>query len=255
MARPKKVGLDYFPFDTDTDQDDKMYMIKAEYGWEGFGIVVKLLCEVYREDGYFMEWDERKAKIFALKNVIDLDKLNGIMDVCLEEGLFNKKMYEEHQVLTSTGIQKRYMEATTRRTGINFNENYTLVDVNVYRNPAEPKKKKQHVAESTQIKEKEIKQEKSKKEDKIKYAEFVSMLEKEFNKLVKEHGETTTMKMIEKLDNYKGSTGKTYKSDYRAILSWVVEDFKNVNIGTHKKQNDIYKKDRDVESKVDGTLF
>ena len=28
------------------------------------------------------------------------------------------------------------------------------------------------------------------------------------------------------LDNYKGSSGKTYKSDYRAILSWVIEKIK-----------------------------
>ena len=29
--------------------------------------------------------------------------------------------------------------------------------------------------------------------------------------------------MITVLDNYKGQSGKTYKSDYRAILNWVVE--------------------------------
>jgi hypothetical protein len=29
--------------------------------------------------------------------------------------------------------------------------------------------------------------------------------------------------MIEVLDNYKGANGKKYKSDYRAILNWVVE--------------------------------
>lgn len=31
---------------------------------------------------------------------------------------------------------------------------------------------------------------------------------------------------VEVLDNYKGSTGKKYKSDYRAILSWVVDKYK-----------------------------
>jgi hypothetical protein len=29
--------------------------------------------------------------------------------------------------------------------------------------------------------------------------------------------------LVEILDNYKGSTGKKYKSDYRAILSWCVD--------------------------------
>lgn len=55
------------------------------------------------------------------------------------------------------------------------------------------------------------------------YAEFVSMTEDEYLKLTEKHGEILTRKMVDALDNYKGSTGKKYKSDYRAILSWVEE--------------------------------
>ncbi|MGG3873189.1 hypothetical protein [Brevibacillus laterosporus] len=58
---------------------------------------------------------------------------------------------------------------------------------------------------------------------KKKYAEFVSMTEVEYEKLVSKHGKALTEKMIEKLDNYKGANGKKYKSDYRAILNWVEE--------------------------------
>lgn len=58
---------------------------------------------------------------------------------------------------------------------------------------------------------------------KIKYAEFVSMTEEEYSKLTNQYGEEMTKKMIEVLDNYKGATGKRYKSDYRAILNWVVD--------------------------------
>lgn len=58
---------------------------------------------------------------------------------------------------------------------------------------------------------------------KIKYAEFVSMTEEEHQKLIDEHGEEKVKRMIEILDNYKGANGKKYKSDYRAILTWVVK--------------------------------
>lgn len=57
------------------------------------------------------------------------------------------------------------------------------------------------------------------------YAEFVSLEETEYNKLVVEHGEPAVKEMIRILDNYKGSTGKTYKNDYRAILNWVVNRY------------------------------
>jgi hypothetical protein len=62
-------------------------------------------------------------------------------------------------------------------------------------------------------------------EGKKKYAEFVSMTEKECQELVNKFGEVATREMIHILDNYKGSKGKTYKSDYRAILSWVVKRY------------------------------
>ncbi|MBR3422817.1 MAG: replisome organizer [Ruminococcus sp.] len=63
----------------------------------------------------------------------------------------------------------------------------------------------------------------TKKTDKIKYAEFVSMTEADHKKLLDKYGEPKVKRMIEVLDNYKGSKGKTYKDDYRAILSWVVD--------------------------------
>jgi len=62
---------------------------------------------------------------------------------------------------------------------------------------------------------------------KNKYAEFVTLYEEEYQKLVDEYGEAITKRMIEILDNYKGANGKKYKSDYRAILNWVVDRVKS----------------------------
>lgn len=59
--------------------------------------------------------------------------------------------------------------------------------------------------------------------EKKKYAEFVRMTEEEYEKLIEKYGMPFTVACIEELDNYKGAKGKTYKNDYRAILSWVVD--------------------------------
>jgi len=67
------------------------------------------------------------------------------------------------------------------------------------------------------------KEKKEKKENKYPYAEHVRMTKDEHQKLVEDYGEDATRKLIERLDNWKGSKGKTYKNDYRAILSWVVD--------------------------------
>jgi predicted phage replisome organizer len=65
---------------------------------------------------------------------------------------------------------------------------------------------------------------KNKKENKkIHITEFVSLTEEEQTKLIEEHGKDKFDRMITVLNTYKGASGKTYKSDYMAILNWVVK--------------------------------
>lgn len=66
------------------------------------------------------------------------------------------------------------------------------------------------------------KQEKSK----VEYAEHVHMTEEEYGKLVAEHGLDLVKKFIEKLNDSKGASGLTYKSDYYAIRKWVIKAVK-----------------------------
>lgn len=74
------------------------------------------------------------------------------------------------------------------------------------------------------VRSKELKNE---RKDKIQYAEFVQMTEQEYNTIVERFGQTTADQAIQTLDDYKGASGKKYASDYRAILSWVIDKLKN----------------------------
>lgn len=69
------------------------------------------------------------------------------------------------------------------------------------------------------------------------YAGTVLMTESEYNNLVERYTEEGARWMITKLDNYKAARGMVYKSDYRAILNWVVKEWqKELNA----KQNGNY---------------
>ena len=63
------------------------------------------------------------------------------------------------------------------------------------------------------------------------------MTEDEYEKLLDKFGKKAANEMIEILDNYKGSKGKTYKNDYRAILSWVVKRWKEEHPGVKDPKN------------------
>ena len=92
--------------------------------------------------------------------------------------------------------------------------------------------KNQNKGKENKVKENKIKEIKIK--EKIHFAEFVSMTNAEYEKLVSTYGKDFADQCIIILDNYKGSHGKNYKSDYRAILSWVVD---KANENNSKKQN------------------
>ena len=63
---------------------------------------------------------------------------------------------------------------------------------------------------------------KKRDKEKKKYRDYVSMTEDEYQKLLDTYGEEFTERCLDVLNAYKGSKGKTYKSDYLAILNWVV---------------------------------
>ena len=75
------------------------------------------------------------------------------------------------------------------------------------------------------------------------FAEFVSMTNAEYEKLVSTYGKDFADQCVTELDNYKGSKGKTYKSDYRAILSWVVDKIKEKGIKPKPKEKEEQKRE------------
>ena len=76
----------------------------------------------------------------------------------------------------------------------------------------------------------ETRRAKERKEEKIYFAEFVTMTNTEYKNLVSTYSKEFADQCITILDNYKGANGKKYKSDYRAILNWVVDKAKQDNI-------------------------
>lgn len=101
--------------------------------------------------------------------------------------------------------------------------------------------------------------------EKKKYADDVMLTDEEHNKLCSEIGEEATSWCIDKLNNYKLSSGKRYKSDYRAILNWVIDKYYeqrgNKDRLNHTEQSvgerEKAKRDKEffdyIQTKLDGT--
>ena len=122
-----KSGIDYFPLDVILDE--KFDLIEAEYGLTGFGVIVRLLQEIYGKAGYYIEWTTEVALLFARKVGLGGNVVSEIVEASIRRGMFDREKYDKYHVLTSRGIQKRYFEAVSRRKVLEVDENILLVNV------------------------------------------------------------------------------------------------------------------------------
>ena len=131
MGRHIKEGLDYFP--VELSLDDKWELVESKHGLEGFAILIKLLQRIYQY-GYYTRWGERERLIFSNKINVDINRLMSFIDDCISFEIFDKTIFENYQILTSRGIQKRYFAAVIRRKQITICKKILLIDINVYIN-------------------------------------------------------------------------------------------------------------------------
>ena len=130
VGRQYKEGLDYF--ELDCQLDDKIKLVQAEFGLKGFAIVVKLFQRIYGGHGYYCEWDEDRLLLFMSENGVSSDNKKLVSDIvmaCIKRELFSSEMFDRYQILTSPGIQRRYLNAVSRRECITLRREFLLVEL------------------------------------------------------------------------------------------------------------------------------
>lgn len=149
-------GTRYFPLNCQLDE--KFELIEAEFGLKGFAVIIKLFQRIYGEHGYYCEWNHDIALLFARKiglscsdaskrkneeagcGFSEMDNGGGysvsgdganfvhmVVNAAIKRGLFSKELFQRYGILTSRGIQKRYLEAARRRTKTSLCEEYLLI--------------------------------------------------------------------------------------------------------------------------------
>jgi len=120
------AGIPYFPLDVDLD--GKFELIEAEFGITGFGVVVKILQKIYGDQGYYVEWTNDVALVFARRNGLGASAVSEIVSAAIKRGIFDEKLHKKYGILTSHGIQERYFKAVERRKNVEVKGDYLLVN-------------------------------------------------------------------------------------------------------------------------------
>lgn len=129
MARPKKQGIDYFPLDVDFFSNVKIRKIARACGSQSTSILICLLCNIYKDNGYYILWDEDLPFVIADSVGVSEGAVKEVILKAIQVGFFDKDIYEKHKVLTSYGIQSRFKSAVYKREEIEYIVEYLVSDI------------------------------------------------------------------------------------------------------------------------------
>ena len=232
-----KSGIDYFPLDVALDE--KWELIESEFGLTGFGVVVKLLQKIYGGQGYYVEWTNEVALLFAKKIGLGGNAVSEIVSASVKRGIFDKTLYDKYGILTSSGIQARYFEAVSRRKNVKVDPRYLLVpytqkignvcnsneNVNIFReNVYISGQSKVEESRGNKSKERENARANTSPSEQKPFGSYGNVLltDEEYLSLCREYPDAD--RKIERLSSYMKQTGKAYADHAAVIREWARED-------------------------------
>ncbi|MCL2835188.1 MAG: DUF4373 domain-containing protein [Defluviitaleaceae bacterium] len=106
-------------------------LLKNKFGFEAISVYLALLCDIYGGEGYYLEFGDEDAFILAerIGGGCKGDFVAKVVKYCMEKELFDKSVYEEHGILTSRGIQERFLRICAKRDLVCLIEEYVVISV------------------------------------------------------------------------------------------------------------------------------
>lgn len=167
MARPAAKGVEYFPLNVNFINDLKVRKLLLSCGAEAIAVLIYLLSTIYKDEGYYVEIHEDEIDLIALDVNVTPEFVLEVINKACEVRLFDVNLYNNFNILTSKGIQERYLKITERRKNSVVITQFNLINVdnnpvNVNNNSINVDNNQVNVYKSTQSKVKESKVKESK---------------------------------------------------------------------------------------------
>ena len=242
MGRKPKKGVDYFSHDCDASGKPTLYTLQERFGNDGYAFWFKLLEFLGQRENLSFDCNVTSEWIFFVaKSKVSEQMANDILDTLAAIDAIDAELWK-HRIVWSDNFVERVEDVYKKRgtlpptKPVIGSENPHIVDepVDEPQDAVPEPETEEPVEEVTpEVPPEEQKPKRRKKKtdeeieaEKIKYADYVRMKPSEYDALRNSIGKEATEKAISILNSYKGSKGKTYKNDYMAIHSWVIDKIK-----------------------------
>ena len=159
MARPTAKGVEYFPLNVNFINDLKVRKLLLSCGAEAIAVLIYLLSTIYKDEGYYVEIHEDEIDLIALDVNVTPEFVLEVINKACEVRFFDVNLYNNFNILTSKGIQERYLKITERRKNSVVITQFNLI--NVYNNSINVNNNSINVYDNEQSKVKKRKVQKS----------------------------------------------------------------------------------------------
>lgn len=230
MSRNVRQSIDYIVLDAGMRKDAKILRLMHAQGREARMIYVDLLLWIAAGKGYYMPADDDELYAFADFNDYSIDEVVGVVNACVEIGLFDAQNYVDNSVITSQRIQEAYSFATKKRR-----IEYALLPFWMSLNAICDNSSTSNDSKSTfkrQKKEKKRKEKESKETPanssggKLDIRSLIS--DEFFQDLSEKYGQSAILILIARMERYCQQHDKTYQDYEAAIEDWALKDLKPI---------------------------
>lgn len=131
MARPTAKGVEYFPLNVNFINDLKVRKLLLSCGAEAIAVLIYLLSTIYKDEGYYVEIHEDEIDLIALDVNVTPEFVLKVINKACEVRFFDVNLYNNFNILTSKGIQERYLKITERRKNSVVITQFNLINVDI----------------------------------------------------------------------------------------------------------------------------
>lgn len=217
MAAPLKRKLEYASWDVDWYLDPLVIHLEMECGPLARLIYHDLVNWAYRTNGYYFNNTQDELLVFCHAHRYDLAKTKKVVESSCNLGLFDKDMAVDNAVLTSMRMQKNFCEATKRRKLMYSEMEFMYTEIKFLYT--------ENTKNATTTRQSKVKESKentpptpSRKIARGRVRDFVS--DSCLKDLSDAYGTMAIGKLIDDMQDYLESSGKTYANYDTALRSW-----------------------------------
>ena len=223
MARPKKIGVDYFSHDVNSTGGRTLFTLESRFGNDGYAFWFKLLEIIGTQSEFYYDCRNPSNWLFLLaKTRVSEVSATEMLDILAQVGAIDSDLWCQKVIWVQKFVER--LSDVFNKRGTETPSKPSFCDGNLAKPDVILPKSTQSKVKESKVKESKVNKGENSPSEKHKYGEYKNVLlsDQEIEKLKSKYEDWEHK--IENLSKGIEMKGYKYKNHYLAILKWAEKD-------------------------------